>query len=231
VKQPLPHRIERTRNRASRAVLRDGEVIIRLAGRLTAKEESEHVAILLGRMAKAAAKEVKRRKIDPFEPLVKKSVETVTVETVTGHGILFAMLEGPKTRAVPMDGGWRMQRSEKISDPSFRRFLWRLASISLKEVATTAVLQINAETFRVPVKSVSLKYMRSRWGSCSTNGTIALSTALLFTSPDIFRYVVIHELAHVLHMNHSHRFWAAVEKHEPHYKRHVKGLRGYRLSK
>lgn len=226
-----PHRIERTKNRTSRATLRDGKIIIRLAGRLTSREEVEHITVLLGRMTKAAAKEVKRKKIDPFDPLVQRTSETLAIESVLGQTILFAIFEGPKTRAVPIDNGWRVQRSEKISDASFRRFLWRLTSMSLKEVVTAAVLEINAETFRVPVKSISLKYMRSRWGSCSHNGTIALSTALLFTSPDIFRYVVIHELAHMLHMNHSHRFWEAVEKHEPDYKRHVKALRGYRLSK
>jgi predicted metal-dependent hydrolase len=181
-------------------------------------------------MTKAALQDAKRTHVDPFQELVTKKTDLLAIETVLGP-ITLAVFDGPKTRAVPMDGGWRLERSPTISDVSFRRFLWKLLSIKLLEDVTTAVHHINAETFQVPVKTVTLKYMRSRWGSCSTKGTIALSTALLFTSPEVFRYVVIHELAHVLHMNHSARFWAAVAKFEPRYSLRTKELRTYKLSK
>ena len=60
---------------------------------------------------------------------------------------------------------------------------------------------------------VEIRRQRSRWGSCSVRGTISLNLCLLFQRPEIVDYLVIHELMHVKHMNHSPRFWAAVEKH------------------
>jgi predicted metal-dependent hydrolase len=66
---------------------------------------------------------------------------------------------------------------------------------------------------------VSIRRQRSRWGSCSVSGTISLNACLLFHRPEVVDYLVIHELTHVKHMNHSARFWAAVEKHCPDWRR------------
>ena len=60
---------------------------------------------------------------------------------------------------------------------------------------------------------VAIRRQRSRWGSCSVRGTISLNLCLLFQRPAVVDYLVIHELMHVKHMNHSPRFWAAVETH------------------
>jgi predicted metal-dependent hydrolase len=60
---------------------------------------------------------------------------------------------------------------------------------------------------------VEIRRQRSRWGSCSVRGTISLNLCLLFQRPEVVDYLVIHELMHVKHMNHSPRFWAAVESH------------------
>ena len=62
------------------------------------------------------------------------------------------------------------------------------------------------------VKHVTVRNQRSRWGSCSANGTISLNWRLVQT-PDFVRdYIVYHELMHLREMNHSDRFWARVEE-------------------
>lgn len=62
------------------------------------------------------------------------------------------------------------------------------------------------------VKQVTVRNQRSRWGSCSANGTISLNWRLVQT-PDLVRdYVIYHELMHLREMNHSDRFWARVEE-------------------
>jgi predicted metal-dependent hydrolase len=64
----------------------------------------------------------------------------------------------------------------------------------------------------VEVKHVTVRNQRSRWGSCSANGTISLNWRLVQT-PDLVRdYIVYHELMHLREMNHSARFWARVEE-------------------
>lgn len=80
------------------------------------------------------------------------------------------------------------------------------------------VQELNHMYFQKPIKRVNLKYNLSNWGSCSTKGNINLSTRLLFAPDDVIDYVIIHELAHLLEMNHSPHFWAIVEKAMPNYR-------------
>jgi len=63
--------------------------------------------------------------------------------------------------------------------------------------------------------SVRVRLQRTRWGSCSSAGGISLNAGLLFLAPELVRYLLIHELSHMLVLNHSRRFWRAVERHEP----------------
>jgi len=65
----------------------------------------------------------------------------------------------------------------------------------------------------VDFSRVSIRRQRSRWGSCSARGTISLNCCLLFQRPEVVDYLIIHELMHRSHMNHSARFWQAVERH------------------
>jgi predicted metal-dependent hydrolase len=65
--------------------------------------------------------------------------------------------------------------------------------------------------------SVQVRLQRTRWGSCSNSGTISLNAALLFLEPPLVRYLLIHELCHLLALNHSRTFWAAVARFEPDY--------------
>ena len=59
--------------------------------------------------------------------------------------------------------------------------------------------------------AVSIRNQRSRWGSCARNGNIALNFRLVQMPSDVRDYVLLHELMHIRHQNHSRRFWKLVE--------------------
>ena len=76
---------------------------------------------------------------------------------------------------------------------------------------------------------MTVRRQRTRWGSCSTRGTISLNVCLLFQRPEVVRYLMIHELCHSRHMNHSQRFWSLVASFEPGWKPlDVELLQGWR---
>jgi hypothetical protein len=63
--------------------------------------------------------------------------------------------------------------------------------------------------------AMTLRRQRTRWGSCSVSGTISLNVCLAFQRPEVLHYLLVHELAHTLHMNHSRAFWNCVARHCP----------------
>jgi hypothetical protein len=76
-----------------------------------------------------------------------------------------------------------------------------------------------ADELNYSVARVSIRCQRTRWGSCSTRGTVSLNCSLLFLTMEVVRYLFVHELAHTRHMNHSPSFWRLVERIEPDYRR------------
>ena len=73
--------------------------------------------------------------------------------------------------------------------------------------------------------SMTIRAMRSQWGSCRSSGNLTFNCLLMLAPPEVRDYVVVHELCHRKEMNHSPAYWAAVEKVMPDYRRHRQWLK------
>ena len=89
--------------------------------------------------------------------------------------------------------------------PAVEHHLRELASRELP----LRVLALAAE-HGLTVQRVLVRNQKSRWGSCSRRGTISLNWRLIQTPAFVADYIILHELAHLRHMNHSLRFWEEV---------------------
>lgn len=74
-------------------------------------------------------------------------------------------------------------------------------------------------------RNLSVRTQKTRWGSCSSRGDLSLNDRLILLPAELTDYVLIHELCHTRHLNHSRKFWQLVESYCPDYKMHQKQLR------
>ncbi|MEE8249729.1 MAG: SprT family zinc-dependent metalloprotease [Gammaproteobacteria bacterium] len=79
-------------------------------------------------------------------------------------------------------------------------------------------LASEAKEVGVTPNKIQVRTQRTRWGSCSPLGNISLNASLLFLAPAVVRYLLIHELCHLRHLDHSARYWRCVAGIEPDYR-------------
>lgn len=238
-RQPDPERIEvphagtlypvavKRRASARRMTLRvsqaTGEITLTLperadfgAGRLFAEKHGGWIA----------ARIAKRPNAVPFEPgaiIPFRGVDHRIVHWSKVRGLTHATTDKDGTPIIAV-AGEAVHVPRRVGD-----FLRRAALADLEQA-----VRRHTATLGIPARKITIRDTTSRWGSCSSNGSLNFSWRLVMAPPLVLDYLAAHEVAHLKEMNHSHRFWALThrlcprtEEAEAWLKRHGAGLHGF----
>lgn len=86
-------------------------------------------------------------------------------------------------------------------------------------------VKLYGERLGVYPERIFIKNQKTKWGSCSSRRNINLNYRIIMAPMEVVDYLVVHELCHLVHLNHSKDFWSLVEKILPHYKKHQNWLK------
>ncbi len=135
-------------------------------------------------------------------------------------------LEGKRARVAEIQNALKVYSQD---DEAARKALQQWLNRRASEVLIPWLHDVSDE-LGLTFKRAVIRAQRTRWGSCSSSGTISINRALLFMPAETVRYLFVHELCHTREMNHSPRYWALVERYTPDYQRHEQVLnKGMRL--
>jgi predicted metal-dependent hydrolase len=163
------------------------------------------------------------KKVALFEELKKRQLNrgTEIEKTLLFHGKKMTVIREPdptgrgKFRVdstciyLPVNGHTKSQAA--------LLFQKHLKDQARKEINVLA--EIHSQKMGTTYTTISIRDQRTRWGACSARGSLSFNWRLVMAPPEVAEYVIIHELAHRVEMNHSPRFWKLVEKYCPDYKK------------
>lgn len=140
------------------------------------------------------------------------------------------IIEDRKTNSGKLKSGVIYIKLSKDLDPYqegevVEKLISRIVAEDNHAEVSNRIHKLNEKFFNKPIKSIKLKNNSSNWGSCSSSGNLNISTRLLFAPQEVQDYVFVHELAHLIELNHSKEFWSIVEDIMPDYKEKEKWLK------
>jgi predicted metal-dependent hydrolase len=218
--QRVPYRVRvSARARRLRISIANGSVSVTLPRGVPhrAAEDMlrEHSTWVLKQLARSAKSAQPARALPPDVILLRGDAKRVIIieEAERKTRVLVAESTDRLTLRVPAGTG-KVGRSLALP--------W-LKALAREEISAAADLW--APRVGVRFTAITIRDQKTRWGSCSSRGTLSFNWRLVMAPPSILEYVVIHELAHRKQPNHSPAFWQIVALHFPDYKKARKWLR------
>lgn len=172
------------------------------------------------RAPKGISEEDIRKLVDPMVPKIEKKLEEIAAyKKIYEEGTynnedqfkLFGKYENYSDFNLdPIDiGGLRKFYTRKLSEEIER------------------LLKIYSDKMRVKYKEYKITETKTTWGTCNTDKKLTFNLRLAMAPKEVIEYVVVHELAHINHMNHDRSFWSNVGKFVPDYKERQKYLKKF----
>lgn len=225
--QAVPVKVYREQRRGVRFYIGKHHAILRLPVNITPESEKD----IIRKFQTWLARHVRRNEgvIAHYESREYRDGESLQVGRRTYR--LRIQFEERRTHSGKLDKNntilLRLSKHDEGENlqKNIRHLLSRIVAQDFLPEIISRVSELNARYFRKNVREVRLKHTHSRLGSCSSKGNINLSTRLLFAPPEVVDYIIIHELAHLVEMNHSPRFWKVVEQAMPGYREQEKWIK------
>jgi len=223
------HMIDYTVHRSQRARQvwlrfdREGRLVVVIPRRFDAGRVPGIVEAHAGWIERAHGRiEARRRRVSAWLP--PRLPTTVSLPAI-GREWQIEYRPAVSSRMTTFDKGGRLIVSGPVEDAkrcreALVRWLRRMAHVHFTKLAT----QVAADNGFKPGKVV-VRAQRTLWASCSRRGTLSLNIRLLFIAPELAHHVIVHELCHTKHMDHSQKFWSCVARHDPDWKEHRRRLR------
>jgi predicted metal-dependent hydrolase len=129
--------------------------------------------------------------------------------------------EAEITEAIAYHAPWLERQLAKVMPPRLGLDRLRLTEKQGRREALariSLIAQSEAAALGTPYTRISLRDQRSRWGSCSSKGTLSFNWRLVLAPHDVLDYVVVHEVCHLVELHHGPAFWALVECRRPDYR-------------
>jgi hypothetical protein len=161
---------------------------------------------------------------------VKKSGEAVArIPEALSDAELKEFLE--KHRSWIIEKVTMMQEREKSADTTGATPIHQLTQTEMQAIKEKIAERVYyyGEIMGVTWGRITIRNQKTRWGSCSSKGNLNFNYQLYYLPDELLDYVVVHELAHRRHMNHSAEFWKEVERYFPAYKECRKRLKEIRM--
>lgn len=206
--------IRSTRKTLAVIVKSNGSVIVRAPLRASDKAIREFI--------EEHKEWIAKKRAEALATLPREPRQYVPGETFMylGNSYSLEIVKGQKKPLLLEDGFKLAEPAQSKAKLAFER--WYRAQA--KEILTAQV-EHYAGQFGFQYKKIGITSARTRWGSCSANGSLNFSWRLILAPMEAVDYVIVHELVHTLHHNHSRRFWKKVETILPDYKERRKWLR------
>ncbi|MBS1593962.1 MAG: M48 family metallopeptidase [Bacteroidetes bacterium] len=214
----VPVRIQEEKRFNNRIMVNANGVLIRIAANQSIEEKKKHIDNFL---KWAKTKLDKNPQLLDYLPQRKYTNGEILVIGKHSFRINIFYHDNPKSSAklfndqivINLTRGLNKEAEDSTNSYLVARCLSRFFT----PIVSERLHELNRKYFGKTINSVRMKYNTSNWGSCSTQGNINISVRLMFAPDEVIDYVLIHELAHLVHADHSPRFWTLVEKIDPDY--------------
>lgn len=158
------------------------------------------------------------------EEMKQKKQERPTLSLQEGETIPYlgrdCMIFRGMTKKICFDGKAFLVPETVEAKRKLENWYKKRAAVILQERVETI-----AKSMNVRPEGVKITSAKTRWGSCSSTNHLNFSWRLIMCPPEVVDYVVVHELCHIFHKDHSRSFWESVEKVDVRYREHEKWLK------